>query len=287
VRVHILGSGSEGNAIVLESERESVLVDAGFGQRELARRLKAVDVAPESIGALVITHEHGDHVCGAGASARRWNWPVYATAGTLKVRSSDRTRRVSDVEMPVTVAIDPPATRKKKRIVKHVVDTHTAVQLEDWSLKFVKAAHDAREPVALVATATSSGQRVGIAYDIGHVTERFIQQFAGCDILILESNHDPQLLRSGPYPWSVKQRVAGPNGHLSNAECALMGRMCVHQGLRHVVLCHLSQTNNRPEIALRAMRSALRGTGFRGTLQAAPQHSTLTLGGPAQIELAL
>jgi phosphoribosyl 1,2-cyclic phosphodiesterase len=161
------------------------------------------------------------------------------------------------------------------------------VQLDDFSIRFIRAPHDAREPVSLVATVKSTGQRVGIAYDIGHLTERFIRNFSDCEMLLLESNHDAQLLRTGPYPWSVKQRVAGPNGHLSNAECALMARECTHRGLRHLVLCHLSQTNNRPEIALRSMRSALRGTGFRGALQAAPQHSTMTLGGAAQMELGL
>ena len=112
-------------------------------------------------------------------------------------------------------------------------------------------------------------------------------QPAPSELSVLVIEDDSQLLRTGPYPWSVKQRVAGPNGHLSNAECALMARDCVHRGLRHLVLCHLSQVNNRPEIALRAMRSALRGVGFRGTLQAAPQHSTMTLGGAAQMELSL
>ena len=141
--------------------------------------------------------------------------------------------------------------------------------------------------MSLVATVRSTGERVGIAYDVGHLSERFIRSFSECDVLLLESNHDSQLLRTGPYPWSVKQRVAGPNGHLSNAECALMARDCVHRGLRHLVLCHLSQINNRPELALRAMRTALRGVGFRGALQAAPQHSIVTLGGPAQIEMAL
>jgi phosphoribosyl 1,2-cyclic phosphodiesterase len=138
-----------------------------------------------------------------------------------------------------------------------------------------------------VATTKSTGERVGIAYDLGHLTERFIRNFADVDVLVLESNHDSAMLRTGPYPWSLKQRVAGPNGHLSNAEAALMARTCVHRGLRHVVLCHLSQVNNRPEIALKAMRGALRGSGFRGSLQAAPQHSTLTLGGVMQMELSL
>ena len=299
MRVHILGSGSEGNAIVLESERERILIDAGFGIRELARRLRSVNVEPETVSALIVTHEHHDHVRGAGAAARRWHWPIYATAGTLRPREKSRKRMVDgrgamgEYNLPISLSIEPaPPSRtaapKKKKIVKHIVDTHTLVELEDFSIRFVKAPHDAREPVALVATTKSTGERVGIAYDLGHLTERFIKHFADVDVLVLESNHDSAMLRTGPYPWSLKQRVAGPNGHLSNAEAALMARTCVHRGLRHVVLCHLSQVNNRPEIALMAMRSALRGSGFRGALQAAPQHSTLTLGGgKMQMELAL
>lgn len=302
MRVHILGSGSDGNAIVLEGSQQSILVDCGFGIREMARRMKLVDVAPESVSALIVTHEHADHVRGASASARRWSWPVYATAGTLKKgdrhqapgsnrqRMSEVGSQMAETGMPISMSLEPSSGKQgagKKKIVKHVVASNSDAIIGDFSVRFIKAPHDAREPIALVATLRSTGQRVGIAYDIGHLSERFIKSFAGCDMLLLESNHDAQLLRTGPYPWSVKQRVAGPNGHLSNAECALMARECVHRGLRHVVLCHLSQVNNRPEIALRAMRSALRGVGFRGTLQAAPQHSTVTLGGAAQMELAL
>ena len=292
MRVHILGSGSEGNAILLESEKQRILVDAGFGVRELARRLRSVDVEPETVTALIVTHEHQDHVRGAGAAARRYHWPVFATAGTLKRQkpgTGDRGRGTGEATMPISLSIESvPAATRKKKIVKHVVNTQDVVELEDFQLKFVKAPHDAREPVALIATTKSTGERVGIAYDLGHLTERFIHYFADVDVLILESNHDGAMLRTGPYPWSLKQRVAGPNGHLSNAEAALMARSCVHRGLRHLVLCHLSQVNNRPEIALKTMRSALRGSGFRGSLQAAPQHTTLTLGGGAmQMELSL
>jgi phosphoribosyl 1,2-cyclic phosphodiesterase len=290
MRVHILGSGSEGNAIVIESERQRILVDAGFGVRELSRRLRLVDVEPETVTALIVTHEHHDHVRGAGAAARRYQWPVYATAGTLKAKGGAK-RVAGESEVPKAVAIDrdppKPAARSRKRIVKHVVNTQQEVELDDFTLRFVKAPHDAREPVAIIATTKSTGERVGIAYDLGHLTERFIRQFSDLDVLVLESNHDSAMLRTGPYPWSLKQRVAGPNGHLSNAEAALMARSCVHRGLRHVVLCHLSHVNNRPDIAIKTIRSALRGTGFRGALQVAPQHSTLTLGGAAQIELAL
>ena len=291
MKVHILGSGSEGNAILLESEKQRILVDAGFGVRELARRLRSVDVEPETVTALIVTHEHHDHVRGAGAAARRYHWPVYATAGTLtrnRQKHGHRREPTGEATMPISLSIEAaPVATKKKKIVKHVVNTRDEVELEDFQLKFVKAPHDAREPVALIATTKSTGERVGIAYDLGHLTERFIQCFADVDVLILESNHDGAMLRTGPYPWSLKQRVAGPNGHLSNAEAALMARTCVHRGLRHLVLCHLSQVNNRPEIALKTMRSALRGSGFRGALQAAPQHSTLTLGGAMQMELSL
>ena len=288
MRVHILGSGSEGNATVLESAQQRILIDAGFGVRNLAQRLKSVGIEPESISALIVTHEHQDHVRGAGAAARRWNLPVYATAGTLKSKpTGDVGRGTGESALPVSVAIEPTAGRKKKRIVKHVVDTRTEVQLDDFTIRFIRAPHDAREPVSLIATVKSTGERVGIAYDIGHITERFISHFTEVDVLLVESNHDEAMLRTGPYPWSLKQRVAGPNGHLSNAECGLMAKACVHRGLRHLVLCHLSKVNNKPDMALRAMRSALKGTGFRGSLQAAPQDRALTLGGVAQMELAL
>ena len=292
MKVHILGSGSEGNAILLESDKQRILIDAGFGIRELARRLRSVDVEPDTVTALIVTHEHQDHVRGAGAAARRYHWPVYATAGTLKrdkQKNAPRREPTGEGHMPISLSIETaPAATKKKKIVKHVVNTQDEVELEDFQLRFVKAPHDAREPVALIATTKSTGERVGIAYDLGHLTERFIHCFADVDVLILESNHDGAMLRTGPYPWSLKQRVAGPNGHLSNAEAALMARSCVHRGLRHLVLCHLSQVNNRPEIALKTMRSALRGSGFRGSLQAAPQHTTLSLGGGAmQMELSL
>lgn len=191
--------------------------------------------------------------------------------------------------MPIAMSIEPPSggSTRKKRVIKHVVDTQTEVLLDDFAIRFIKAPHDAREPVALVAMVRSTGERVGIAYDIGHVSERFMKHFADVDVLLLESNHDAQMLMTGPYPWTLKQRVAGPNGHISNAEAGLMARACTHSGLRHLVLCHLSKVNNRPEIALKAMKTALRGAGFRGTLMAAPQDRPITIGPPDQIELAL
>ncbi|NUQ11583.1 MAG: MBL fold metallo-hydrolase [Gemmatimonadaceae bacterium] len=295
MRIHILGSGSEGNALVIESDRQRVMVDAGFGIRELSRRLQLVDVAPDTVTGLIVTHEHQDHVRGAGAAARKYRWPVYATAGTVRSDSAKRDERramapgPAEGSLPVSLAIEPPAAKRstKRRVAKHVVDTHTEVLLDDFAIRFIKAPHDAREPVSLVATVRSTGERIGIAYDVGHISERFIRHFGDLDVLILESNHDERMLATGPYPWPLKQRVAGPNGHLGNAEAGIMARACAHGRLRHLVLCHLSQVNNRPEIALKAMRGALRGSAFRGTLMAAPQDRPITIGPPDQIELGL
>lgn len=265
MRVHVLGSGSRGNAVVLESGTQRILIDAGFGPRALALRMRAAGVEPESVSALVITHEHSDHISGAAAAAARWRWRVYGTEGTLGHLDAGATAPV-------------PIRRE--------------VVLDDFQLRLVRTPHDAREPVALVATCRATGARVGIAYDLGHVTPRFASLFADVDILLLESNHDEELLRAGPYPRVVKERVAGPHGHLSNGEAGTMARACVHKGLRHIVLCHLSQTNNRPEVALETVRAALHGSDFRGALHAASQHAPMTVsvgrgGAPVQLALGL
>ena len=266
MRIHVLGSGSRGNAIVLESGGERLLVDAGFSPRALGRRLQAADVAPESIGALVVTHEHSDHIGGAAAAARRWGWPVHATQGTL--RALDGEAGLATFTLP---------------------REHAA---GEFTVRAVRTPHDATEPVALVVTMRSSGARVGIAYDLGHVTSRFAAHFAELDVLLIESNHDADMLRTGPYPWVVKQRIAGPNGHLSNADAGALLRTCAHRGLRHVVLCHLSQHNNRPELAIGAAQDALRGTAFRGRVDAASQGTPMSVAPgrtarPAQLSLSL
>ncbi len=253
MRIHILGSGSRGNAIVLESDRERVLVDAGFGPRTLVSRMRSLGVEPASISTLVLTHEHSDHIGCAVSAARRWNWTVYATEGTLRSWPGHRRARTE--------------TCSPRR----------DVVLSDFTISVVRAPHDAREPIALVATANSSGVRVGIAYDVGHVTRRFAAHFEDVDALLLESNYDEEMLRHGPYPLVVQNRIAGPLGHLSNKAAATMARACVHPGLRHLVLCHLSAHNNHPTVALDTMRSGMRGAGFKGTLQTASQDTPMTV----------
>lgn len=249
MRLWTLGSGSKGNAIVVECGDTRVLVDAGFGTRALAVRLAAAGVAPGSIEAVIVTHEHSDHVRGAAAAATKWGWSLHASAGTIAA-------------CPTLAGAGARTFRAGETIV-----------IGGVSIETIRTPHDAAESVALVATATATGARAGIATDMGHVDPRVAERLTGLDVLILESNHDEAMLRDGPYPYPVRKRIAGPRGHLSNVAAGDLARRCSHADLRHVVLAHLSENCNEPALAVRAMRGALGATRFRGALHAAPQHA--------------
>ena len=249
--VSILGSGSRGNAVVVEVDDGRILVDAGFPARTLAARLAAAGVPPESIGALILTHEHTDHVSGACAAARRWGWKVYATAGTIAGTNG------LDMLRPTPI------------------DTAAPLTLDTMQVRCIRTPHDAAESIAVVIDAPSTGTRLGIAYDLGHVPPAVDAALRELDALILEANHDDDMLRTGPYPRVVQARIAGSHGHLSNTSAARLARAVAHRGLRHVVLAHLSQNNNSPQVARGAVDAALRGGAFRGALSVAGQDSVM------------
>jgi phosphoribosyl 1,2-cyclic phosphodiesterase len=271
MRVSVLGSGSRGNAILLESGDTRVLVDVGFGPRSLARRLRTVGCAPESITGVVLTHEHVDHASGALAACARWGWSLHATAGTLAALPSS--------EVPM-------------RTIAHG---------QSWAIgdlvgHSVAVPHDAADCAALVFEARSTGLRAGIALDLGHVPAQLPSFFARLDMLVVEANHDESQLMAGPYPWSLKQRILGAQGHLSNAAAAAFVAECAHVGLRTVVLAHLSETNNSPSLAVDSVRAALqrRGRVGLGTAQGVTvAHQGVPLGPlpagarDAQLELTL
>jgi len=254
MRTWLLGSGSRGNATVIESGDTRVLVDAGFPRRDLAKRLIAADIAPESISALVLTHEHVDHARGAASSVRRWGWPVYGTSGTI--------------------AQSPSLTEAQPMLADGTLSVG-ALDLTAFPVP-----HDATSPIALVATERSTGARIGLAYDFGHVTDRVRAALERVDVLIVESNHDEMMLRACPYPPSVRWRIAGPRGHLSNRAAAELVRSIAWRGLRQVVLAHLSETANEPEFAVAAMRKA-----WRGPLATAPQDALCVTGESEQLSL--
>jgi phosphoribosyl 1,2-cyclic phosphodiesterase len=247
MRVWVLGSGSAGNAVLVESAGTRILIDAGFPVRELAKRLAAIGVSGDSIEGAIITHEHTDHVRGVCAAAKRWKWAVYASTGTI-------------AGYPLL-----------EEICARPFAAGATLELGDLSVHTVRTPHDGTEPVAVLATARSSGTRAGIIYDLGHVPPSYRRTFERLDILVLESNHDEGMLRAGPYPPSVQSRIGGAYGHLSNRRAGMFARDCAHGGLAQLVLAHLSERCNDPAIALSSMRDALVRTSFRGVMSAASQ----------------
>lgn len=246
MKVWMLGTGSRGNAVLVESGGGRILIDAGFPARVLEERLSRIGVAPESIEAQVLTHEHHDHARGAAVAAARWGWRTWASTGTV--------RHLSLGDAPVS-SFEPGAS-----LTFSTLDVET-----------VPVAHDAAAPVALIATAHSTGARAGIFYDLGCITPWVRRRATDLDILVLEANHDDGMLRAGPYPPLVQARIASRVGHLSNHEAADLACHCVHRGLRQVLLAHVSERCNDPRTAVATVADALRRTAFGGRVDAAGQ----------------
>ena len=251
MRLWVLGSGSEGNAVLVECGDSRVLVDAGFGTRELGRRLRSIGIAPASIEACVVTHEHTDHVKGAAAAARRWGWSLYATAATVDA--------CPELQASACTAVVPGAGVALSRMT---VTTHAVP-------------HDAAGPIGVRVACATTGATAVVCTDVGHVSDGVRALCAGADLLVLESNHDEGMLRAGPYPPFVQSRIASRVGHLSNRSSAQLARDVVHPNLAHVVLAHLSEKCNDHGVAHRAASEQLRRTRFRGTLSVAMQHAVV------------
>lgn len=253
MRVTVLGSGSEGNATLVEAGDTRLLVDAGFSGRDLERRLDDVAVDPRSLTAVLVTHEHGDHTRGMGVLARRHALPLFLTRMTARVCAG------------------------LLRGEEEVRDYRAGHRFRIGSLEVEPflTAHDAVDPVAVALTEEGSGDRLGIATDLGRPTAAVRHALRACHLLVLEANHDEGMLRAGPYPWSVQQRIASSHGHLSNEAAGRFARDLVHGGLAAVVLAHLSDRCNHPALAEEIVGIALERAGFRGRLAVAPQDHPL------------
>jgi phosphoribosyl 1,2-cyclic phosphodiesterase len=252
MRVAVLGSGSRGNAVALSSNGETVLVDAGFGIKTLERRARASGITLDSLRAVLLTHEHGDHARGAARLSQRTGATVFGSTGTLDAL------RESLAHAPV-----------------YPLTPHEPVSVGRFTVTGVPTSHDAAEPLAFLVRDGSDGPSVGLAYDLGRPTQgvRYLLRQATC--LVLEANHDDVLLRTGPYPASVRTRIAGPGGHLSNRDAAELASTLCHDALSTVVLVHLSDRCNTPYLAERAVRTGLERSGFRGRLLVAKQEEPL------------
>lgn len=249
MKLCILGSGSEGNAVLMQAGNTRILIDAGFSPRVMSKRLASIGVDPRSIEAVIVTHEHVDHAKGAAAGARKWGWQIYATEGTRGA----------------CVALAEANTR--------TVASSGMIEIGDIEVRTVPTSHDAEEPIAIIATGKQSGVRAAIVYDLGVMTDTIVRAIQGVEILILESNHDGEMLRNGPYPLMLQRRIAGREGHLSNRAAGIAAAECAHRGLAQVVLAHLSETNNTQRLANDAMERALRRTSFRGQITLGAQDS--------------
>lgn len=249
MRVSVLGSGSAGNATLVWAGNTRVLVDAGFSARDLARRLEALGVDADDVDAIVITHDHGDHTKGMGVFARRHGTPLHMTEPTREACA----RLLRGEETVVTY--------RPGRVF-----TIGDVRVEPFI-----TVHDAADPVGVALVDECTGLRLGVATDLGRPTAQIRHALAGCDLLILEANHDEVLLHTSAYPWSVKRRIASSHGHLSNQAAARFVKELLHPRLAGVLLAHLSNECNRPDLALEVVGQALDQAGWRGHLAVAPQ----------------
>lgn len=234
MRFALLGSGSKGNALVIEYGETRLLIDCGFSAREIERRLARLDLEPGDIDALVITHEHDDHWRGVSRFSRRHEIPVWLTPGTRAAKATDA--------LAATELYSP----------------HEPFAIGDLELFPYPVPHDAREPAQLVVG--NGDKRLGILSDSGYATPHVREMIDACDALVLESNHDPEMLARGPYPASLKRRVAGKLGHLSNQQAAELLTQIDATSLQQLVVAHISESNNRPELAQTALAEALSTT---------------------------
>lgn len=236
IRFKNLGSGSSGNATVVQAHNGTtvthLLVDCGLGIRQLQTRLGIAGMLPEQIDAIFITHEHADHIGCARQLAVRERIPVYMSHGTY-------------------AALGEPDFGGMLRIACDSV----AIEIGAMQVMPFTVPHDAREPLQL--TCGDGAARLGVLTDLGHCTSHVLAHLSGCSTVLLECNHDTEMLASGGYPYFLKQRVGGDYGHLANEASAAIAQALLATGLKQVVAAHLSEQNNRPELARRALAAAM------------------------------
>lgn len=232
IRFASLGSGSAGNALLVEAGASCLLLDCGFGLRETVTRLQRMGRSPADLSGILVTHEHGDHVAGVFRLARQYALPIWLTHGTWVA-----------------------CCQNDDGLDLRIIDSHRSFSFGEIEIQPFPVPHDAREPVQYVFAA--GGCRLGVLTDVGEITPHVRAMLAACDGLVLESNHDAEMLARSTYPAFLKRRIAGRFGHLENAVAARLLTQIDCSRLRHLVVAHLSERNNLPELAVAAVASAL------------------------------
>lgn len=234
-----LASGSSGNSIYVATDKKKVLVDAGLSGKRVSERLDKISVDGSELDAILVTHEHGDHIKGVGILSRRFNLPIYATEKTWAAAKEDLGK------------INP---KHRCRINKG------GLSLGDLEIESFEIPHDAVDPVGF--TLRNKNKKVSIATDIGYMTEEIMANLKGSNLVILESNHDLEMLKAGPYPWSLKQRIMSKEGHLSNDDAAATVVELVKNSVERILLAHLSKDNNVPQLAHLTVKNMIIDAGM-------------------------
>ncbi len=239
-----IASGSSGNCIYVGSQDTNLLVDAGISAKRIENGLNGIEILPDTIQGILITHEHSDHVSGLGILARKYNIPIYATYET----ACALTRIKSLGEVP--------------KELYHFVKPNESFMVGGIQVEPFSTSHDASNPVCY--TMQAEGQKIGIATDLGKYDDYIVSMLDHSDLLLLEANHDVNMLMVGKYPYYLKQRILGDRGHLSNETCADLISRLIQPRLRHIFLAHLSKENNYEELAYETVCCELagRGSGF-------------------------
>ncbi len=238
VRLTILGSGSAGNCAYVETDETRLLIDAGFSSRQIRKRLAAIGRVPENLSAILITHEHSDHVQGLASLAEKLRVPVYCNRDTKEA-----------IEYQLQVRLD-----------ARLFSTGASFEVGDVLAESFSIPHDAQDPVGFLLRTTAGN--IGFLTDLGHVTRLVLDRVRAANVLVLEANHDVKMLQDCPHrPWSLKQRILGRHGHLSNEAAADAAEQILSAELRHLYLGHLSRQCNRPELAFGVMQERMERAG--------------------------
>ena len=257
----ILGSGSSGNCAYVETAEARILVDAGFSPLQIRKRLATIGKTPENLSAILITHEHSDHIAGVLGLADKFHIPVFCNRGTQDGTIWALKAKWDSKKKPAFAGTDG-TTLLKSKIDWRLFETGASFEIGDVSIETFSIPHDAQDPVGYVLR-TSAGN-IGFATDLGHVTKLVLERIRVANVLVLESNHDVKMLQDCPRrSWALKQRILGRHGHISNVTAAETIAQIMHAGLKQLYLAHLSRECNTPKLAEHVMAEQLHHIGAK------------------------
>lgn len=234
MRIRALASGSSGNCIYAGTDATHILIDTGISGKKTKEGLETLDISPDDIDAILVTHEHIDHVAGLGVLARKYGIPIYATRGTIEGTMS--MKQVGEIDQGLI----------------HEIDRNEKFRIKDLDIQAISVSHDANDPCAY--RFESEGKRAAVITDLGTYDEQIVEKLKGLDALYVEANHDVRMLQVGPYPYLLKMRILGKRGHLCNEDSGKLISSLLHDGIKEIMLGHLSHENNYPDLAYETVR---------------------------------